>query len=349
MSGWSHCLPAFRFGAAALAVLAAFLAGAQAQTTEAELLTARIRLNAKPADREARLDLIKLTFAQAGVLLRARQSDAALRAYLDGYTVAGETPGDDAEREYLLRLTEQALAESAKELDSQAGFIPAMEALAQGAPQAQMPRYLLGSALIRGGDPVQARRGLETLTELHRDGRPEIRPRAAHAGAAGAYRLALEAFRSGKPGAARELLELARGEFGEQPFGTPAQNQNFRYAYAKALDDSGETAAALAEYEALYRDNPAYGLANGTGIQRLLANALYKRAVEMLAGGDREAARAALGLLDRLESLEGKGTVDLHHARYLAFQALGDSDAANRAREEIRHLDPAYYQALFGQ
>jgi hypothetical protein len=323
-------------------------AGAQEQAELDEaILSTRMRLESDPGDRELRLRLVGLYLAQGTRQLKAGDRAAALSSLSQGLRVAEASGGQIASSDEVMRLMDQTLARAARELGNDRERIATLERLVASSTGFTSTRYVLGTALMRSKDPAEFARGMDVMTALHGEDDSELRRRVAAAGAGLAYERALAEFRDGRPGGAQDTLRAARERFGERPFQTEAQNQNLRYTFAKALDDTGETEAALREYEALYAENPGYALAGGAALRGILADTYYKRAVELLASEGAGVGDEALGLLDRLEALEGSGSVDLHHARYLAHHKLGDEAAAERERKTIRELDPAYHDALF--
>ena len=53
-----------------------------------------------------------------------------------------------------------------------------------------------------------------------------------------------------------------------------------------------------------------------------------------------------MALLDQVERIEGRPSVDVHHGRYLAYRMTGDMRSANAEVEAIRTLDRSYYDSL---
>jgi hypothetical protein len=93
--------------------------------------------------------------------------------------------------------------------------------------------------------------------------------------------------------------------------------------------------------------SPSYKPSAGTPeLNALLIGAYYRAALRHLSQGGTSPSRDALALLDKMEALEGKSAIDIHHAKAAAYKLAGDSAALQRELETIRTLDAAYFARI---
>ena len=223
--------------------------------------------------------------------------------------------------------------------------ISILDGLVAAAPGFQLARYMLGVALMRSSSSADFARGSEVMRQLWLDSRGAIRSQTEQAAANLAYERAISESNSGRAGAALDILQQVQSDYGDEPNNTDMQNQNFHFALGMLMDQTGNSEGAVQEYQVVHNKNSNYS-AGGVSIGDALAGASYKRALEHITQGGVGAGQAAVALLDQVERIEGRPSVDVHHGRYLAYRMTGDMRSANAEVEAIRNLDRPYYDSL---
>lgn len=341
-----------KYSLLALAVAGAALAGllfttpAAAQGTlnlDEAINSTRLMLDGDSHNRDLRIRLVKLHFIEGARHLERGNAQGAIGSLANGLRVA--EAGQVSDSEEVIQFTNYALAHATEDQDRTQEVISILDGLVAAAPRFHLARYMLGYTLMRSSSSADFARGSEVMRQLWLDSSGGMRSQTSHAAANLAYERAIADSNSGRTGAALDILQQVQSDYGNDPYNTGQQNQNFHFALGTLMDQTGNSEGTVQEYQAVYNQNSNYS-AGGLSIGDALANASYRRALEHITQGGVGAGQAAVALLDQVERIEGRPSVDVHHGRYLAYRMTGDMRSANAEVEAIRTLDRSYYDSL---
>ena len=249
----------------ALAVVGAALAGllfitpAAAQgilNLDETIDSTRLMLDGDSSNRDLRIRLVKLYFIEGARHLESGNARGAIGSLANGLRVAESGRVSDSEE--VLQFTNYALAHATEDQRQIQEVISILDGLVAAAPRFHLARYMLGVVLMRSSSSADFGRGSEVMRQLSLDSRGAIRSQTSHAAANLAYERAISESNSGRTGAALDILQQVRSDYGDQPNNTDRQNQNFHFALGTLLDQTGNTEGAVQEYETVYNQNSNY-------------------------------------------------------------------------------------------
>lgn len=311
---------------------------------DSAITNTHMALEADSSNRDARLRLVKLYFVKGARALEAGNDSAAINSLSEALRVAEEGYGQISDSEEVILWTDYALAHATNNMGRTEEVISILDGLAAAAPDFYPARYMLGLTLMRSSNQMDFDRGLEVMRQLYNDVPYDMQQMVGQAGANLGYERAMSQAEGGNTSGALALMQEVDAAFGEAPFDTPLQGQNFEYGLGWLSDETGDTATAVEQYQMVHDQSSTYAQ-GGAQISGILADAYYKRALELISEGSMMGAEDAVDMLNRSEQLGGE-SVDIHHARYLAYNALGDTEAADQAEQAIKDMDMDYYNSI---
>ncbi|MBI4081015.1 MAG: hypothetical protein HY423_00250 [Candidatus Lambdaproteobacteria bacterium] len=332
------------FAGSIVALLAAVLplgATFAQDTVSREIRDTEVQLRKDTASQLLRERLLSLYYLRGVDQLWNYEYGHAADSFRKGLAYADRMP-DTAP---MVKEARYALATSLFQAGKANEAIPLLQSIRSVDPELRKVSYLLGVVLAASGDAAGFDKGLELLTGLAgRQGTTEA-PLATRSAARLANNMAVVLHAVGKTDGAAKLMADVR-KLGDKPGASSDENLRIMYATGVyTLDADPFTSVTMLEL--VKAASPDYRPSSGSpDLKTLLSGAYYRAALRHLAQGGVAPGRDALALLDKLEALEGKNAIDIHHAKAVAHKVDGNDAASQRELETIRTLDPAYFARI---
>ena len=192
---------------------------------------------------------------------------------------------------------------------------------------------------------ANAKRGVEVLVQLAKDGKQGAQAPAKESAVVLAYNGSTVQYAAGNASGAMSMVSAVTTDFGNKPSGDATQNSHITYASGTYKLSTGDSDGALFDLDSLINENQDYKLKNGTTAKQVLANAYFQAALDSLAKG-KDGADKALDMISAMVKLEGKESVEARHARAKAYELKGDQEGMKKEMEAIKAMDSNYHSKM---
>lgn len=312
----------------------------------AEIQGAEAALSSEPANQAKQVEVAKLHYLNGSDLLANHDPAGALTEFKTALRTIENRQANIRQQHPVYEEVRYGAGYTYLALGQPADAIAVLDPLVAASPRNGRARYLLGIALLRTGSASDARRGMSVLGMLAKEMPAEEGSAAAHAASRYGYNLTIGAAATGSAAESVSALQALRDNFGVSSGATAAENQAFQYAMGWFQALAGNTGAALAELEALQRQNASYALKKGVTLQQVLADVHYQAGLERLSKKSPDSLQESLAEFETAERYGSGNEVDVHHGKALVYKQLNQPDKMAQELAVVLALDPDYYKRI---
>ena len=221
-----------------------------------------------------------------------------------------------------------------------------LDQLVSASPEFGKARYLLGVTLMNIPGEKSMQRGLDVLVTLSKEGRDPYKGWAAHAATRYAYDVSTLYHARGDSSGASTVLASVTDAIGTDMGASSQESAMVQFAAGVYLRDGGDPLAAVDAFEAMYKSNPDFRLANGVALSGVLSNAYYAAGLAQLQSGGDSGNTVAAEMFEKALSVGDSTATDANHGKAVAYTRLGENDKAVEALKAIVSKDPGYYDKI---
>jgi tetratricopeptide (TPR) repeat protein len=293
-----------------------------------------------------RLRLATLQYMEGADYLKAGNLNSAIDSMQAGVWTLEDGKGQVPETHPVFEESRYGLGYALLQNNNPYEALLVLDQLVSASPEFGKARYLLGVTLMNIPGEKSMQRGVDVLVKLAQEGRDPYKNWAAHAATRYAYDVATLYHARGDGAGAAKVLDTVTATIGNEMGASSEESALVQFAGGVFLRDAGDPIGALDKFEAMYKANPGFRLANGVALSGVLSNSYYAAGLQQLqAGGDSANSLAAEMFENALEVGDSTAT-DANHGRAVAYTRLGDNDKAVEALKAIVSKDPGYYAKI---